>query len=332
MDSLTQIVLGAAVGEVVLGKKVGNKAMLYGAIAGTIPDLDVLVGNLYDTVTALEIHRGFSHSLLFSIVAAPMFGYILSKMHQHASWKDWSWLMFWGLFTHPLLDCFTTWGTQLFWPFDLRIAFKTIFVIDPLYTLPFLICLIAASRLKRTSDRRRKLNRLGLILSSMYLLFSLVMKGITFLKFEKALHQQSITYSELETKPSPFNTLLWSANVKTEEHFLIGEYSVFDTQPIVFRSYPKHHELITHLKSYDNLQRLIDVTGGWYTVTEKKDELFLNDLRFGLLSLNPESKRFAFSYRLEQKSGEGLQIYEEPKAPDDAQELMSELWLRLQGN
>jgi inner membrane protein len=154
MDSLTQIVLGAAVGEVVLGKKVGNKAMIYGAVAGTIPDLDVFVGYFYDTVTALEIHRGFSHSLAFSILGAPIFGYILSRIHKQANWKEWSMLMFWGLFTHPLLDCFTTWGTQLFWPLDLRIAFKSVFVIDPLYTVPFLICLIAASRLERTSEKR----------------------------------------------------------------------------------------------------------------------------------------------------------------------------------
>ena len=79
MDSLTQIVLGAAVGEAVLGKKIGNKAMLYGAIAGTIPDLDVLASNYTDTVTALEMHRGFTHSILFSIIFAPIFGWLVSK-------------------------------------------------------------------------------------------------------------------------------------------------------------------------------------------------------------------------------------------------------------
>lgn len=332
MDSLTQIVLGAAVGEVVLGRKVGNKAMLYGAVAGTIPDLDVFVGNFYDTVSALEIHRGFSHSLVFSILAAPMFGFIISKIHPQASWRGWSSLMFWGLFTHPLLDCFTTWGTQLFWPLDLRIAFKTVFVIDPLYTLPFLICLIAASRLKRTSLKRRKLNRFGLMISSAYLLFSLVMKGITYVKFENALQNQHIKYSKIETRPTPFNTFLWSANVETKENFLIGEYSVFDTQPIKFRAYPKQHDRIEHLESYENLQRLIDITGGWYTITEKEGQLYLNDLRFGLLSVNPTSERFAFSYKLEEKNEGDLQIGEEPKTPGDAQRLLTELWLRLKGN
>lgn len=331
MDSLTQIVLGAAVGEVVLGRKVGNKAMIYGAIAGTIPDLDVFVGNFYDTVTALEIHRGFSHSLVFSVLAAPIFGFLISKIHREANWLDWSKLMFWGFFTHPLLDCFTTWGTQLFWPLDLRIALKTIFVIDPLYTLPFLVCLIAASRFKRTAEKRRKLNRWGLVLSSGYLAISLILKLITFYKFENALQQQNISYSGIETKPTPFNTLLWSANVKTENDFLIAEYSLFDTQPIEFRAYPKQHEMIDHLKNYENLNRLIGVTQGWYTITEKENHFYLNDLRFGLISLNPDAEKFAFSYKLEEKNN-SLQITEESKDRGDAQKLLSELWLRLKGN
>src|SRR5699024_10508360 len=97
MDSFTQIVLGAAVGEAVLGKKVGNKAILYGAIAGTIPDLDTLVGFFTDTVTAIEFHRGFTHSIIFAVVFAPIFGRLISKIERKldVSWKSWSWLMFW---------------------------------------------------------------------------------------------------------------------------------------------------------------------------------------------------------------------------------------------
>jgi inner membrane protein len=330
MDSLTQIVLGAAVGEFVLGRKVGNKAMIYGAVAGTIPDLDVFVGNFYDTVTALEIHRGFSHSLVFSVLMGPLLGFVLSKIHKSANWRDWSLLMFWGLFTHPLLDCFTTWGTQLLWPLDLRLAFKSIFVIDPLYTLPFLICLIFASRYHRTAIKRKKWNRLGLILSSSYLVITLIMKGITFAKFTKALDQQGVLYSEIETKPSPFNIILWTANIKTEDAFLIGNYSILDTSPITFRRFSKNHDKIKHLSDYDNLNRLIKITNGWYTITEKDGQLYFNDLRFGLLSVGPEANKFAFSYHLE-KEQDRLTVTEEPKSRGDAQQLLSELWTRLLG-
>ena len=78
MDSLTQIVLGAACGEVALGKKIGNKALLFGAIGGTIPDLDVFIGNwLYgNQIDAMLFHRGFMHSIVFSIVGAVLFGWL----------------------------------------------------------------------------------------------------------------------------------------------------------------------------------------------------------------------------------------------------------------
>ena len=110
MDSLTQIVLGAAVGEAVLGRKIGNKAMLYGAIAGTIPDLDVLAQTFTDTITATEMHRGFSHSIVFAVLAAPLLGWLTNKLEHKKGlgWQSWSWLFFWGIFTHPLLDIFTT--------------------------------------------------------------------------------------------------------------------------------------------------------------------------------------------------------------------------------
>src|SRR5690606_32661134 len=262
MDSLTQIVLGASVGEAVLGKKVGNKAILYGAIAGTIPDLDVFANHFTDTLTAIEIHRGFTHSLFFAIVFAPIFGWLVSKIERKslATWKDWSKLMFWGFITHAVLDSFTTWGTQLFWPISYPLAFQNIFVIDPLYTLPFLVFLILTMFQKRTSLKRRKYNRLGLIISSGYLILTFILKGITYSKFTQALKQEQITYSDIQTKPSPLNSILWMAHVQTEDAYLIGEYSFFDTQPIIFHSFKKDHHLLGNLINDSNVQRLIKIS------------------------------------------------------------------------
>ena len=120
MDSLSQIVLGAGVGEAILGKKVGNKTILWGAIIATVPDLDVIPGMFMDPINYVFFHRGFSHSLAFFILASPIFGWLLQKLYrkQTATWWNWTVFSFWVLFTHALLDCFTSWGTQLFWPFD----------------------------------------------------------------------------------------------------------------------------------------------------------------------------------------------------------------------
>ncbi|KPM33581.1 Membrane-bound metal-dependent hydrolase [Croceitalea dokdonensis DOKDO 023] len=333
MDSLTQIVLGAAVGEAVLGKRVGNKAPLWGAIAGTIPDLDVVTNYMADTVTAIEVHRGFSHSLFFSIVFAPLLGWLVWNLYhkKQATWRDWSTLFFWGLFTHPILDAFTTWGTQLFWPLQWRLAFQSIFVIDPLYTLPFLIFLILAIRQSQISQKRRKLNRLGIIISSCYLLATLGLKALAHQKFITALQQQGISYSELDTRPAPMNTILWMANIDTKDAYLIGEYSFFDSQEITFRTIPKNHELLEGLQQEDKVKRLIKITQGWYAIHEKDGQLFFNDLRFGLLSLNPKETQFAFSYQL-QPTKNGLQVHEVPKLRSDGKKLLSALWERIWGN
>ena len=106
MDLVTQMVLGASVGEATLGKKVGNKAIAWGAVAGIIPDLDVLAFFFTDPLTSIELHRGFTHSIFFSLLLAPLLGWLISKIHKNesATWRNWTLLMFLGLLTHALLD------------------------------------------------------------------------------------------------------------------------------------------------------------------------------------------------------------------------------------
>ncbi len=333
MDSLTQIVLGAAVGEAVLGKKVGNKAALFGAIAGTIPDLDVLARFFVDTVTATEWHRGFSHSILFSVLFAPVFGWLVYKMlpKKEASWREWSWLFFWGLFTHPVLDAFTTWGTQLFWPFKTRLAFQNIFVIDPLYTIPFLIFLLLALFQKRMAVKRRTYNQLGLLISTSYLVVTLVLKGFAYQEFTNELKTQKIDYTDINIRPAPFTTFLWTANIDTDDAYLIGNYSFFDSKPVQFVSHEKNHQLLGSLAKEDKITRLIAISEGWYTISKVDNTLLFNDLRFGLLSLKPDEKQFAFSYQLD-TSTDNLEVKENPKTPDDAKELLNNLWSRIWGN
>ena len=332
MDSLTQIVLGAAVGEAVLGNKIGNKAMLYGAIGGTIPDFDIFASYFTDTVTALSIHRGFTHSIAFSVLFAPVFGWLVSRYEKHKSSIGWSWLFFWVFLTHPILDAHTTWGTQLFWPIDLRLAFKTIFVIDPLYTFPFLVFLILAMQQKPSSKKRRYYNTMGLALSSTYLLLTFFLKWTAFSKFEAALKTQDIDYLQIDTRPSPLNTILWSANVETKDAYLLGNYSFFDSKPIAFESYPKNHDLLGDLISENNVKRMIVISEGWYTISKKNDQLYFNDLRFGLLSLEPKSENFVFQYQLEINNLGEVKFIEAPKDASDGKKLLYDLWTRISGN
>jgi len=143
MDSFTQIVLGIATAELVAGKKLQNKIFLYGAILGTLPDLDIVVGKFMNDVDGVAIHRGLSHSLFLFLFLTPLLGILISKIEKGViDFKKASWMVFLCLVTHVLLDMFTSWGTQILWPLEYRFAFKTIFVIDPLYTIPLLVSLL----------------------------------------------------------------------------------------------------------------------------------------------------------------------------------------------
>ncbi len=336
MDSLTQIVLGAAVGEAALGRKVGNKALLWGAIAGTIPDLDVLSKLFVDTVTANELHRGFSHSILFCILAAPILGWGIAKIYtnKEANWKDWTKLMFLGLFTHPILDAFTTWGTQLFWPFTYKVSFKNIFVVDPLYTVPFLIFVILAMFYKRTHPKRRTFNTIGLYISSIYMIITLGLKWYTYGVFQTNLDNQHIRYKEIQTKPTPLNSILWSANIETKDSFLIGYYSLLDKDTVVtFSEFPKNHHLLGTMKNDPLLPRLIKLSEGWYTIEKSTDgKLFFNDLRFGQLGMGKEASRFVFSYELFYNDKGVLEAKERERDMEEASPLLKKLFSRVLGN
>jgi inner membrane protein len=117
MDSLTQAVLGGAVGYAVLGNKVGRKAAIYGAILGTLPDLDVFLPYAGE-VEAFTYHRGFSHSLLVHLLISPLIVWLITICHRGATQykKHWFWMIFLCLSTHDILDSFTVYGTQLLWP------------------------------------------------------------------------------------------------------------------------------------------------------------------------------------------------------------------------
>ena len=331
MDSFTQIVLGIAVAEVCAGKRLKNKTFLYGAILGTLPDLDVAVGSFLNPVDGVMIHRGISHSLLLFLFLSPLLGWLISKIEKNKIIFVRATLMvFWCLFTHVLLDMFTSWGTQILWPLKSRFALKTIFVIDPLYTIPLLISLIYVWRNKDNFLRMRYVKR-GLYISSVYLLLSCCIKLLALNKFEKALQKQGIVYSEIIVKPTAFNLILWNANVSTDNSYLLSDYSLFDSQPISFKNYSKNAALESQLKGNSDYRKLQKISEGWYIISEKNQALYFNDLRFGLLNDNPENPQFAFSYQF-MDTNSGLKAVEVPKQRRDGKLFLKKIFKRLQGN
>jgi inner membrane protein len=260
--------------------------------------------------------------------------WVLKKIEtkNQVSFAEAAWFVFLGLQTHALLDLFTTWGTQLLWPLETRFSLQSIFVIDPLYTLPFLLCLIVSMRQHKTSEKRKFWNRTGLFLSTSYLVLTLLVQSVVHQKFEHQLSQNKILYQEMVVKPSPFNIILWTTHVKVEQGYWVGEYSFFDTKPIDFQWIPKQDVLIENILHEPIIQQLKRISEGWYCVTQTDNQLRFNDLRFGLMNSDPNNLEFSFSYEIFQENGQ-FKARELPnKNRKQAQKLLSKLWIRLKGN
>ena len=308
MDSLTQIVLGASVAEATLGKKIGNKAIVLGAIAGTIPDLDIVTRFFVDDLTASVMHRGFSHSLIFPFVAAPILACILKKIYykySDVSFSDWFRMFFLAIITHSLLDAQTTWGTQLFWPFEWRVAVENIFIIDPIYTLPFLTFLILTAFQDKLSKKRRLFNSLGLIISSAYLLVTLSFKGVAHYNIAKGLEENNIEYKDINTRATYFNSILWSSQIELEDSYIFTYYSLFDkSKPIFTKKFPKNHNMLQPFIDEKKIQQLIILSNGHYLMTNENDELIFWNLKLGLKGFDENASPYIWSYVIKNNNGE----------------------------
>ena len=337
MDSVTQIALGAAVGEKVLGHKVGNKAPLWGAALGILPDLDVLGAAFLSETDQLGFHRGLSHSLLFAVVGGLGVGWALSKLHRAATWREWAALGFWAILTHALLDCFTGYGTQLFSPFSqYPVALSSIFIIDPLYTLPLVIGLSAALCQRRLHWRRR-LNALGLGLSTAYLLATAAICLHVRSTFAHALAAQGIPYERLLVAPTPFNAVLWSGLAGQDDHLWAGLYSLLDADAgIRFRRIERDTQLIAPRRADPPVQRLLWFSRGYYRVEHRAAALYFYDLRFGRSDFYLDSTgAYFFAFRLVPDPAHPTRFADiERTNPFDAQrtdQALKRLWHRLIG-
>lgn len=285
MDSVTQAVLGAAVGEATLGRRIGNKAPLWGAILGTLPDLDILYP-FADPVSAFTWHRGPSHSIFVLAALTPILVWLILKLHPGTAdhRRRWYLLVLLVFGTHVLLDCFTVYGTQALWPLPLPpVGWATIFIIDPLYTLPLFIGLLAAIVLRRHSDRAWRWNLVGLALSSLYLVWSAGAKLYTDQAVRQILAQESISYERLHTQPTPFNTLLWRVLGMTGDGYFEGFWSLISPEKgLTLVHLEDRSDLNAQIEQLPAMQRLQWFTKGFYGIGLDAEGVVVSDLRMGV--------------------------------------------------
>ncbi|GAB2496863.1 metal-dependent hydrolase [Arenimonas alkanexedens] len=330
MDSLSQIVLGGALAAAVAPAAHRRAALLAGAALGTLPDLDsfVMLPLGLDPVEMMTWHRGPSHSLfvLLPLAALIWAGFRASGGRVAQSPGRWFAAIALALVTHPLLDAFTVYGTQLWWPIPVSPAmWSSLFIIDPLYTLPLLLGVMLAWRWREREGARRALV-IGLTLSTAYAGWSLAAKALVDREATRTLAGMGLQEAPRFSVPMPFNTLLWRVVVMTPDGFLEGERSlVADAGPMRFQFHPSDAETLARVGDYPSVQRLLWFNHGFMKAEVRERRLVLSDLRMGA---EPD---YSFRFVVAEREGLGWRPIEPQQIawPWEAGRRLSQMWDRI---
>ena len=301
MDSLTHIVLGACIGEAIAGKYMDKRAMFYGALAQSIPDID-FVSNFYlhgaENVVA---HRGVTHSILFGIAATIfltwMVKYVIHKTP--LPFKNVLLLFAVNIGTHLFIDSFNSYGVSLLIPFtDYKYTMNVLFVADPLFSIAPFISFLFLLFLNKSHKRRVMWIRTGIFVSAVYLCVAIINKQLVNHAVEKNLRAQNKP-TEFFTTPSPFNSLLWFVAVKDTNGYHTAYRSVFDTDTMQFTYFPRNDKQTDTIINQKDLELLKKFAQGYYTVEQWGDTSVLNVLRFGqVVGWYDAREKFSFHYYL----------------------------------
>jgi inner membrane protein len=336
MDSLSHIVIGAAIGEAILGKKIGRWGMLLGALAKSVPDFDLFYTGLSDPRAYMCDHRAHTHSLFIEALYAIPIAWLLVKLFKDSvTFKRMLIFMLACLWGHSLLDWCTNFGTQLLLPFtNENYSLNTLAIVDLLFTLPMLILTAIAVFYKRNPIRRQRLAVTALAYCALYL-------GLTFVHKSRAekIVQQSITENKLPssqyiTNPTMLNNVLWYSVASNDSTLFVGEFSLWHTLPIRWHHYPRRQELMAKSKSKNDMAILRWFSDPYTLAVENGDTLNVYAAKFGRTNMQESNleKTFVFHYKLYQENGtEKMGMVQATKENTNLRESVKDLWERMCG-
>jgi inner membrane protein len=335
MDSLTHIALGACIGELFTDKQFGKKAMLWGAMAQSIPDIDFIAGFWLSPTADLIAHRSFTHSILFALLITFFMAVVAERFHRphNISLKKWMWFLGTEVFVHLLLDGFNNYGTGWFKPFtDKRFTFNAIYVVDPFFSLPGILGCLALILLHSTHHRRIVWARTTIIMTLFYLGYALFNKYEVSKPLPDLAKKEGITYDRYFTTPAPLNTWLWFVVFEKKEGYYTGYRSVFDTtQSLDLHWHAKNELLLKPIADHQEVFELKKFSQGYYTIEQKKDTLIFNDLRFGqVVGWHDATQPFVFHYFLSHPNDNDL-VVQRGRFALWSKETFASFWKRIKG-
>lgn len=328
MDSLTHLLVGAAIAAAIAPPRHRRAALLAGAALNSLPDLDVLPLLLFndDPVVRMTWHRAATHSLLvLPFVAWALWaGFKRRGGRVTEEPRRWFWIFQATLLAHPLLDAFTVYGTQLLWPLSLPpVMWSSLSIIDPLLTLPLLLgCGVAWF-----AHRRRVAHGAlvcGLALAGAYLAWSLWAKQRVEREADRSLAAIGLADARRFSVPKSVNTRTWRVVAMTSEGFVEGEHSLGDPGPIAFRSHRSDVAALAATRHFPAVAELLWFNHHFVKADVVDSRLVLADLRLG----GPPD--YAFRFEVAARHGNAWRAIppEDPQARH-TRRVLRMLWQRL---
>ena len=336
MDSLTQAVLGASVTVTVMGRRTSfAKAAVIGAVAGTLPDLDVVLDHGDDLMNMVR-HRAESHSLFFLTLLAPLLAWVTAQLLQRTAppgsashFKHW-WLAWWlTLITHVGIDAMTSYGTQWLQPFtDHAFAVGSVFIIDPLYTVPLMVGLVWSGLRARKGRAWAAPNAWALAFICLYLAWSVAAQQHVRSVAQQALQAQGVANAQLWVYAAPLNTVLWRVLAITPTHSYAGQYSLLDQGThIPFTGTERGSAYLQRWGHLPHVQTMLRFTQGPVRMEVKDGRVLLTDLRMG------QEPNFSFVFDLGTPEALDAGVVQPRRAsrPLSADTSLAAMWQRLKG-
>jgi inner membrane protein len=310
MDSLTHVLTGMAFGQIFSEEKDKFKPLIWGAIAGNIPDLDVVFQPFISPESSMLFHRGLSHSLLLWALCSPLLTLLINKIYKgnRRSYFRWLAICATAWLSHLTLDLFNTYGTGIFEPFShARISYDAVNVYDLCLSIPVLLVTGLFVLIIKNHNIKRIVAITALLFSTAYISCSAIIKSKIEMKAQTQLVETDVRYGHLISSPLPLSNLAWKIIAENSEGYYVGTYYGFWKDKTEFKFIPKNKHLETKLEQYSRFRKLKQFTANWYALEQTDSEIFMHDLRFA--SLGTDERTLCFTLYIKDHSLETGRTY-----------------------
>lgn len=293
MDPITHGLIGATATQSAAPQKDLLPAALAGFVAALIPDADIFISDPVDPLLNVELHRQFSHSLIFipigAFIASLLLWWFMRKRFSWAALYGYSLL---GYATAGVTDTLTSYGTKLLWPFiDERYSWNIISVFDPLFTAGLLAMVLLA-----LYKQKKLFMWMGWCWVFIYLLFGLSQQEQAKKEAHNLALERGHSIDRMVIKPTIANQLLWSIRYQQNDTlYAAGVQLTPFAEPVIYEGevaplldWRQQYRRFEGTTLYGDIRRFDRLSDG-YLIRHPERKQIIGDGRYAMLptSLSP---------------------------------------------